>query len=87
MVPFLTAFGMTRRAGRSAGNDDVLAAVLDARTPAVCLVGKTHDYHVHEALGISLAENLDNIAASVAHVAAQGREDIVVDVSAVMRAV
>ncbi|WP_134726642.1 citramalate synthase [Paracoccus luteus] len=72
----MTAFGMTKRAGRSAENDDVLAAVLDARTPAVCLVGKTHDYHVHEALGITLAENLDNIAASVAHVVAQGREAI-----------
>jgi 2-isopropylmalate synthase len=44
----LTAFGMTKRAGRSAANDDVLAAVLDARTPAVCLVGKTHDFHVTE---------------------------------------
>ena len=72
----MTAFGMTRRAGRSAGNDDVLAAVLDARTPAVCLVGKTHDYHVREALGVSLDENLDSIAASVAHVVAQGREAI-----------
>ena len=39
----LTAFGMTKRAGRSAQNDDVLAAVLNADTPAVCLVGKTHD--------------------------------------------
>ena len=72
----MTAFGMTRRAGRSAQNDDVLAAVLDARTPAVCLVGKTHDYHVREALGVTLDENLDSIAASVAHVVAQGREAI-----------
>ncbi len=42
----LTAFGMTKRAGRSAANDDVLAAVLNAGTRAVCLVGKTHDFHV-----------------------------------------
>ncbi|SEH67255.1 citramalate synthase [Paracoccus alkenifer] len=70
----MTAFGMTKRAGRSAANDDVLAAVLDARTPAVCLVGKTHDYHVTEALGIGLDENLSCIAESVAHVVAQGRE-------------
>lgn len=72
----MTAFGMTKRAGRSAANDDVLAAVLDAGTKAVCLVGKTHDYHVTEALGISLEENLENIADSVAHVTAQGREAI-----------
>ena len=58
----LTAFGMTKRTGRSAENDDVLAAVLDARTPAVCLVGKTHDYHVTTALGCTLDENLENIA-------------------------
>ena len=70
----LTAFGMTKRAGRSAGNDDVLAAVLNARTPAVCLVGKTHEFHVRTALGIGLEENIDTIRASVAHVVAQGRE-------------
>ena len=70
----MTAFGMTKRAGRSAGNDEVLAAVLNAGTPAVALVGKTHDYHVREALGITLGENLENIAASIAHVVAEGRE-------------
>ena len=70
----MTAFGMTKRSGRSAGNDDVLAAVLNAGTPAVCLVGKTHDFHVTTALGIPLKENIDNIRASFAHVAAQGRE-------------
>ncbi|WP_415920765.1 citramalate synthase [Tateyamaria sp. SN6-1] len=71
-----TAFGMTKRAGISAENDDVLAAVLNANTPAVCLVGKTHDFHVDTALNISLAENTQNIAASFAHVKAQGREAI-----------
>ena len=63
----MTAFGMTKRVGRSAENDDVLAAVLDARTPAVCLVGKTHDFHVKTALGCTLEENLEAIGASVAH--------------------
>ncbi|MFN4056879.1 MAG: citramalate synthase [Roseinatronobacter sp.] len=70
----LTAFGMTKRAGRSAENDDVLAAVLNAGTQAVCLVGKTHDFHVTTALGISLDENLDNISASIRHCVAQARE-------------
>lgn len=69
-----TAFGMTKRAGRSAANDDVLAAVVNAGTPAVCLVGKTHDFHVATALGISQDENLTAIAESVAHIVAQGRE-------------
>ena len=70
----LTAFGMTKRAGRSAENDDVLAAVMNAGTQSVCLVGKAHDYHVTAALGITLEENLENIRASVAHIVAQGRE-------------
>jgi len=70
----MTAFGMTKRVGRSAENDDVLAAVLDAGTQAVCLVGKTHDYHVTTALGVGLDENLQAIRASFAHVTAQGRE-------------
>jgi 2-isopropylmalate synthase len=74
MDAVFTAFGMTKRAGRSAENDDVLAAVMNAGTPAVCLVGKTHDFHVETALGITLAENTENIARSVEYMVAQGRE-------------
>ncbi|OZA08279.1 MAG: citramalate synthase [Rhodobacterales bacterium 17-64-5] len=70
----MTAFGMTRRVGRSAENDDVLAAVLNAGTPAVCLVGKTHDFHVTTALNVTLEENREAIATSIAHVTARGRE-------------
>ncbi len=69
-----TAFGMTKRAGRSAENDDVLAQVMNAGTKHVCLVGKTHDFHVETALGISLEENVENIRASIAYVVARGRE-------------
>jgi len=70
----MTAFGMTKRSGRSAENDDVLAAVLNAGTGTVCLVGKTHDFHVTDALGISLDENVANIRASIAHLVSQSRE-------------
>ena len=70
----MTAFGMTKRNGMSAQNDDVLAAVMNAGTRTVCLVGKTHDFHVSAALGITLDENTDNIAKSIAHLVAQGRE-------------
>ncbi len=72
----LTAFGMTKRAGRSAQNDDVLAGVVNAGTQAVCLVGKTHDYHVTHALGISLEENIENIRASIAYLVSEKREAI-----------
>lgn len=70
----MTAFGMTKRAGRSAENDDVLAAVLNAGTPAVCLVGKSSDFHVTDALGITLEENTENLTASFAHLKAKKRE-------------
>ncbi|HUF86292.1 MAG TPA: citramalate synthase, partial [Thermohalobaculum sp.] len=71
-----TAFGMTKRAGRAAANDEVLAEVVNAGTPAVCLVGKAHDFHVETALGITLDENLENIRASVRHLGDLGREAI-----------
>ena len=70
----MTAFGMTKRVGRSADNDDVLAAVLDAGTETVCLVGKTHPFHVTTALGVSLEENRESIAATFRHLKARGRE-------------
>ncbi len=72
----MTAFGMTKRVGRSAANDDVLAAVLDAGTEAVCLVGKAHPFHVATALGCTLEENLEAIRASVAHCVGRGRETL-----------
>ncbi len=56
----LTAFGMTKRAGRSADNDPGLSSILNSNTPAVCLVGKSWDFHVDIALGISNKENLEN---------------------------
>lgn len=69
-----TAFGMTRRPGRSVSNDPGLNEILDAKTPAVCIVGKSWDFHVDVALGISLEENLELIADSIAEIVRQGRE-------------
>ncbi len=70
----LTAFGMTRRPGRSVENDPGLRAVVDAGTRAVCLVGKTWDFHVDLVLGIPRDENIAMIAGSMAHAVARGRE-------------
>ncbi len=70
----LAAFGMTRRAGRSAANDPGLAAVLGVKTPVVCLVGKTWDFHVDEALEIDRDENVDMIGTSIAHAAERAGE-------------
>jgi 2-isopropylmalate synthase len=69
-----TAFGMTRRPGRSIGNDPGLAALLDTTAPAICMVGKSWDFHVEVALGCSHEENLTMIRDSVAHVVARKRE-------------
>jgi len=61
------AFGMTRRPGRSAANDPGLAGLANVKAPAVCMVGKTWDFHVDVALGIARDENIAMIRDSVAH--------------------
>ena len=62
----LVAFGMTRRPGRSAENDPGLAPLLSSKAAAVCLVGKSWDFHVDVALEIPREENVAMIAESVA---------------------
>ena len=69
----LTAFGMTRRPGRSAQNDPGLAGLTDAKAPVACIVGKTWDFHVDVALGITTDENIAMIADSIAHL--RGHKD------------
>src|SRR6185312_4549517 len=68
------AFGMTRRPGRSAANDPGLSSLLNAKTDAVCMVGKSSDFQVNVALGVPLAENVAMIAESVAHAKERGPE-------------
>ncbi len=70
----LTAFGMTRRPGRSAANDPGLAALLAAEADAICFVAKSWDYHVRVALETSEEENLSSIRDSVRAAKAKGRE-------------
>lgn len=72
-----TAFGMTKRAGRSVSNDPGLQGTLQATCDAVCLVAKSWDFHVRVALGISNEENLEGIAQSVEAVVASGREALI----------
>jgi 2-isopropylmalate synthase len=68
----LVAFGMTKRVGRSTANDPGLAALLGAHAPGMCIVGKSWDFHVDVALGISLEENLALIKESLAAAAKEG---------------
>ncbi|MFM9942413.1 MAG: citramalate synthase [Hyphomicrobiaceae bacterium] len=72
-----TAFGMTKRAGRSTANDPGFQAVVQSPAKAVCLVAKAWDYHVRVALEISNEENVRGVTESVAAVQAAGREPMI----------
>jgi len=72
-----TAFGMTKRAGRSASNDPGFQAILQSKADAICLVAKAWDYHVRVALGITNEENLEGVRQSVEAVVKAGREAMI----------
>ncbi|MER0443348.1 citramalate synthase [Streptomyces sp. Edi4] len=69
----LAAFGATRRPGTSASVDPQVRALLDAETPVVTLVAKSHTRHVDRALRTTLAENLSMISSTVRHLTHAGR--------------
>jgi 2-isopropylmalate synthase len=62
----LAAFSMTRRAGGSAASDANMQAVVDAGAPVATIVGKAWDFHVTDALGTTLDENLSMVADTIA---------------------
>ena len=72
-----TAFGMTKRAGRSVSNDPGLQGVLQSAAESICLVAKSSDYQVRVALGISKAENIETIEQSVRAVVETQREAMI----------
>jgi 2-isopropylmalate synthase len=74
-----TAFGMTKRLGRSTANDPGFQAVLQSKAQAICLVAKAWDYHVRVALGISNEENLDSLRQSVEAVRGSNRVIAMID--------
>ena len=72
----VAAFGMTRRRDIAAEDDQGMKALVGAGTPAITIVGKSWDLHVHDVLGVSLEENLRMIGDSVAFSALAGAEVI-----------
>ena len=72
-----TAFGMTRRPGRSASNDPGLAALIEAKADAICFVAKSSAYQVRVALETTKDENLASIRDSVKAAKVAGREVMV----------
>jgi 2-isopropylmalate synthase len=77
MAATFTAFGMTRRPGRSTSNDPGLATLLDAEADAICFVAKSWDYHVRVALETTEEENLASIRDSVQAAKNKGREVLI----------
>ncbi len=69
----LTAFGATRLARNPVHEDASVLALVEAETPVVAIFGKTWDFHVRRALGISLDENLTLISDTVAFIKGHGR--------------
>ncbi len=72
-----TAFGMTKRSGRSVSNDPGFQAILQSKADSICLVAKSWDYHVRVALGISNEENVESLKQSVKAVRETQREALV----------
>ncbi len=70
----LTAFGMTKKSEHSAKNDPMLSSLINSKSSSVCLFGKSWDFHVDVALGISNDQNLENISESAKHIVSSGKE-------------
>src|ERR671918_1809402 len=69
----LAAFGATRRANVRVEDDPLVRALLDAGTPVVTLVAKSHTGHVERALKTTVEENLAMVRDTVAFLRAEGR--------------
>src|SRR5260370_35335803 len=70
----LAAFGSTCHPRNHPDQDPNLRALVEAETPVVTIFGKSWDRHVKKALRISLEENVNLIAASIAYLKSVGRE-------------
>lgn len=72
----ITAFGSTRYHKNKPENDPNLIALLEARTPVVCIFGKSWDFHVKRALEIPLDKNLKMIYDTVRFLKSRNKEVI-----------
>jgi 2-isopropylmalate synthase len=70
----LVAFGSTRRVKGKVDSDDTLRHLVEANVGTVCIVGKSWDYHVLEALGTTLAEGEAMVADSVEFLRREGMD-------------
>jgi 2-isopropylmalate synthase len=70
----LTAFGSTRFAKNRVDQDRNVLALIESGTPVISIFGKSWDFHVKRALGISLEEGLTIIAETVRYLKEHGKE-------------
>ncbi len=70
----LSAFSSTRRKGIKAEDDPNYKELIDAKTPVVCIFGKTWDMHVIDVLKTTLEDNLEIIRDSVSFLKKKKRE-------------
>lgn len=63
----IAAFGSTRRAKTTPDKDNNIQTLIQAEPDTVTIFGKTWDFHVQEALRISLDENLELIYDSLGY--------------------
>jgi 2-isopropylmalate synthase len=72
----IAAFGMTRRAGVAAAEDEGLRILADCFAPVCTLVGKTWSLHLEKVTRVDRDENLRMIGESVAFLREQGKRVI-----------
>lgn len=72
----IAAFGSTRRAKTTPAKDNNIQTLVQAEPDTVTIFGKTWDFHVREALRISLDENLELINDSLVYLKEQVPEVI-----------
>ncbi|MGC1850964.1 MAG: citramalate synthase [Solirubrobacterales bacterium] len=72
----IAAFGMTRRRGIAAEDDEALAVLVECFAPVVCLVGKSWGLHLEKVIKVSAEENLAMIADSIRFCHERGKRPI-----------
>jgi len=70
----ITAFGSTRHAKNAPSDDPNLQALVASRAPVLIIFGKSWDFHVTDALRVSLDENLAMIESSVKYLSGLCKE-------------
>ncbi len=70
----ICAFGCTRKAHTKVEDDKVLQELIAAETPVVTIFGKSWDFQVEHALGVSLEENLSMISESISYLKSMGKK-------------